>query len=467
MEVAPMADGQFRIVSPGGSLGYGINAESLERAVESGLDAIGADSGSTDFGAFYLGAARPYHSRTSMKRDLGLILGQAIPRGLPVLIGNAGGAGADFHVEWAREVVLEVAEELGLSFTLATIHAEQNAEYLKERLRAGKVTPMPGAPELTEATVDACSRLVAQMGIEPFIEALDAGADVVLAGRACDSAIFASAAVRQGFDEGLALHIGKILECGALSAVPPTGRDCLTAVLSADRFEIVAPNPQREVTPYSVAAHMVYEVEDPNLQGEPNGILDFSDVEFTATGSGTTVVSGTKFHLHEQPTLRFEGAELVGYRSFLIGGIRDPFLIDQIDSYIDGCTEQTRELMAGSPDFELEWVVYGRDGVMGPLEPRRDTPAHELGVLVQVLAPTQELAHDVGALLEARMIGFSYKDAKTRTGHVAFPFSPLVHDTGPVYRFSVLHIVELAERDDLTRLFPIEYQRVGVLQEVQ
>ncbi|MEA2332620.1 MAG: hypothetical protein QOH58_2758 [Thermoleophilaceae bacterium] len=455
-----MGDGEFRIVSPGGSLGYGVNAESLELAVKSGLDAIGADSGSTDMGAFYLGAPQAYHSRTSMKRDLSLVLGAAVPRGLPVLIGNAGGAGANWHLEWMRKIVLEVAKEQGLEFKLAVIHSEQDPEYLKRQVQAGKVTPMAGVPELEEERVDACVRLVAQMGMEPFIEALDAGADVVLAGRACDTAIFASGAVRQGFDEGLALHIGKILECGAMSAVPPTGRDCIVAALGPDSFEISAPNPAREVTPYSVAAHMVYEVEDPNFQGEPTGVLDFSNVELSATGNRSTSVAGTKYHLHERPTLRFEGAEKVGYRSFLLGGIRDPFLIARIDEYIDGCTAQTRELMGDSQDYKIEWVVYGRDGVMGELEPKRDTPGHELGVMVEVLAQTQELAHDVAALLEARMIGFAYTGAKTRTGHVAFPFSPLVHDTGPVYKFSVLHIAELADAEDLTRLFPIDYEEV-------
>jgi hypothetical protein len=455
-----MSDGEFRIVSPGGSLGYGVNADSLERAVNAGLDAIGADSGSTDMGAFYLGAPQAYHSRTSMKRDLSLVLAAGVSRGLPVLIGNAGGAGANWHLDWMREIVLEVAREQGLSFKLALIHSEQDPEYLKERVRAGKVTPMPGVPELDEATVESCVRVVAQMGMEPFIEALDAGADVVLAGRACDTAIFASAPKRQGFDEALGLHIGKILECGAMSAVPPTGRDCIVATIGQDSFEISAPNPERKVTPYSVAAHMVYEVEDPNLQGEPTGVLDFSGVEFIETGNGSTTVSGTQYHLHERPTLRFEGAECVGFRSFLVGGIRDPFLIRQIDEYIDGCTEQTRELMGDEQDWQVEWVVYGRDGVMGELEPKRDTPAHELGVLVEVLAQTQELAHDVAALLEARMIGFAYTGAKTRTGHVAFPFSPLVHDTGPVYRFGVLHIAELADERDLTRLFPIDYEEV-------
>jgi len=232
------------------------------------------------------------------------------------------------------------------------------------------------------------------------------------------------------------------------------------AVINGDHFEVVAPNPAREVTPFSVAAHMVYEVEHPYLQGEPTGILDFSGVVFEETGHRSTRVRGTQFHPHERPTIRFEGAERIGYRSIVLGGIRDPFLIAKLDEYMAGCTEQTLEL-AGRPDVSLNWIVYGRDGVMGEMEPERDRPGHEVGILAQVMGPSQEVAHDVAALLEARMIGFPYSGAKTRTAHVAFPFSPLVNDTGAVYRFSLLHVVELADPSELTTLFPIDYVKIG------
>ena len=61
---------------------------------------------------------------------------------------------------------------------------------------------------------------VAQMGVEPFQRALKGGAQVVLGGRAYDPACFAALPIMQGFDEGLALHCGKILECAAIAATP-------------------------------------------------------------------------------------------------------------------------------------------------------------------------------------------------------------------------------------------------------
>src|SRR5690606_22524645 len=123
--------------------------------------------------------------------------------------------------------------------------------------------------------------------------------------------------------------------------------------------------------------------------------------------------------------------------------------------------QQTRELEDKDQNFRIDWKLYGRDAVLGASEPMRDrTDLHELGIMAQVMAPTQERAHDVAALLEARMIGFAYPGAKTRTAHIAFPFSPLVTDGGPCYRVSVMHVVEAERPQDLLDLFPIEYRNV-------
>ena len=88
---APSRARAIRVVSPGGSIGYGVNADSLQRAVASGLDVIGADSGSTDMGPYYLGSGRPYHSRATMKRDMSLIIEAGLANGLPVLMLHGGG----------------------------------------------------------------------------------------------------------------------------------------------------------------------------------------------------------------------------------------------------------------------------------------------------------------------------------------------------------------------------------------
>lgn len=449
---------EIRVVSPTGILGYGINAPSLKLAMALEPTFIGTDSGSTDCGAFYLGAGKMYQSRNTMKRDMKLILDAARAARIPLIIGSAGLAGAAPHLAWAREILIEVAREGDHHFRLATIRADQDMAYLRTAMRDGRVRPFVGVPQLDDKTLDACSALVAQMGTAPYIEALDNGADVILAGRSCDTAIFAGYCIWQGFDRGLALHMGKILECAAMSAIPPTGRDAIMGVLRRDHFMIQAPNPARKVTPGSVAGHMVYEVENPVMQEEPEGTQDLSQVKMEAVGD-TTRISGSRFIPREKPTLRFEGAELRGYRSMLLGATRDPFLIQRLDDFISSCTQQVDEFESDQRDYKLDWQVYGRDAVLGAMEFEKGA-AHEVGLLAQVLAPDQNRAHDIAALLEARMIGYTYEGAKTRTANIAFPFSPLVTNCGPVYRFGVLHTVELAKRDDVSRLFPIEYERV-------
>ncbi|MBI4279777.1 MAG: acyclic terpene utilization AtuA family protein [Armatimonadetes bacterium] len=451
---------EIRVISPLGSLGYGINADSLNRAMAMRPDVIGADSGSTDCGPYYLGAGAMYHSRKAMKRDLRLLLRAARAVKIPVLIGSAGCAGARPHVLWALEILHEIAREDGHHFKLAVIYSDQDKNVLRQALAERRVKSFAGVPRLTPATVDRCCALVAQMGTQPYIEALDNGAEVIVAGRSCDSAIFASYGLWKGFDRALALHMGKIIECACMCALPPTGRDVIMGILRRDDFIIEAPNPIRRVTPGSVAGHMVYEVEHPYLQEEPEGTEDFSAVQMEPYGERATRIWNSRFHPRGKPTLRFEGAEPRGYRSYLLGATRDPFLIKQLDTFIEGCTLQLKELEADQLDFELDWQIYGRDAVLGTMEPVRNVTPHEVGILAQVLAPTQERAHDVAALLEARMIGFAYEGAKTRTAHIAFPFSPLVNDNGAVYRFGVLHTVELPDARDLLRLFPIEYSRV-------
>ena len=84
----------IRILSPTAILGYGFPEASFTAGLELGPDVIAVDAGSTDPGPYYLGAGVSFTNRPAVKRDLRLILGAGRKRGIPVLIGSAGGAGA-------------------------------------------------------------------------------------------------------------------------------------------------------------------------------------------------------------------------------------------------------------------------------------------------------------------------------------------------------------------------------------
>ena len=111
------------------------------------------------------------------------------------------------------------------------------------------------------------------MGPEPFIEALDAGAQVVLAGRASDPASWAAAATRAQLPPAPAWYAGKMLECGATPSIPK-GHDCLFVTVRDDHVECEPTNPARRCTPLSIANHSLHENSSPIHHIEPGGMLD-------------------------------------------------------------------------------------------------------------------------------------------------------------------------------------------------
>ena len=69
-----------------------------------------------------------------------------------------------------------------------------------------------------------------------------------------------------------------------------------------------------------------------------------------------------------------------------------------------------------------------------------------MGIILDVVGKTQEIADTVCALARSRMLHCDYEGRKSSAGNLAFPFSPSDIHVGAVYEFSVFH---LAETDSL------------------
>ena len=167
---------------------------------------------------------------------------------------------------------------------------------------------------------------------------------MVVAGRAYDPAVFAALPMLQGYDAGLALHLGKILECAAIAASPGSGADCALGILEKDRFILQPLSDSRRFTPTSVAAHTLYEKSDPYILPGPGGHLDLRNISFEDIGDGRVAVSGSSFVASRDYTLKIEGARRVGYRSIAIAGIRDPIMIASISEILDQVRSRINEL---------------------------------------------------------------------------------------------------------------------------
>jgi hypothetical protein len=370
-------------------------------------------------------------------------------------VGSAGGAGAAPHLHWTREIVEEIARERRLRFRMAVIPADVPAEAVRAAMRAGRIRPMPCASALTEADVAASTHIVAQMGPEPILAALDAGADVVLCGRAYDPAPFAAPALRAGFDPGLALHMGKILECAAIAATPGSGSDCVLATLRGDSFELEALSEARAFTTVSAAAHSLYEKSDPYELPGPGGALDLTRTTYADAGGGRVRVAGTRF-VPAPYTIKLEGARRVGHRTISIAGVRDPILIAQIDRVLESVRSQVLETAAS--DARVLFHLYGKDGVMGALEPLRDRPAHELGIVIEVVHAEQAEADAVCSLVRSTLLHFGYPGRICTAGNLAVLYSPSDVSCGEVYEFSVYHLMAV---EDPRAPFPVHLVEVG------
>lgn len=454
---------EIRILSATGILGSGFREDTLQRAMCLKPDFIGADSGSTDPGPHYLGSGDTLFSRSAYKRDLRLMLMAGRAAKIPVIIGSACTAGTDAQVGLLVDIAREIAQEEKLSFKLAAIKSEQDKNYLKRKLREGKISPLANAPHFDESVIERSTHIVGMAGIEPFVEALDKGADVVIAGRASDTSIFSAMPIMRGINPAMVWHAAKILECGAACVVQRKYPDCNFAIVRDDHFIIEPPNPDYRCDPDSVASHNLYENASPYNLIEPSGVLNTIAARYESISDRGVKVSGSSFTPAERYTIKLEGAELVGYQSIIIGSVRDPVILQQFDSWLSGLMRAARDRIAAvfgaemESCYQLDVRVLGKNATMGTREPETAI-GHELGLLFQVTANNQAMATALMKSVSHIAVHYPVPEWSGLITSIAFPYSPAEIPRGPAYRFNMNHVVA---PDSPMEMFSIDYEQIG------
>jgi hypothetical protein len=447
---------EFVVLSPTAILGYGFPEESFYRGLEKNPDLIAVDGGSTDPGPHYLGSGKSFTDRIGVKRDLRYMITEGVKRGIPVVVGTSGGSGARPHLEWTKEIVEEIGKENNLHFKLGLIYSDIDKSVVKEAWKAGKIQSLDYVPELDEQTIDESQNIVAQIGVEPMIDALDKGCQVILAGRAYDPACFAALPIKEGYDEGLATHMGKILECAAIASTPGSGSDCVLGFLGEDYFRLETLSDERRFTKESTAAHTLYEKSDPYHLVGPGGSLNLEKCEFIEHPEKGVTVKGSVFEKAEKYTVKLEAARPIGYRTISIAGTRDSILIGQIDSVLEKVKARVNDLLKKeSMEGKVHFHVYGKNGVMGSLEPL-NTAGHEICILIDVVAPEQSMADTICSITRSTLLHYGYDGRISTAGNLAFPFSPSDIKAGEVFNFSLYHIMEI----DNQNLFKLEVREL-------
>jgi hypothetical protein len=436
---------QIRFISPVGSVGGGIGDTDLEEALARAPHFIACDAGTTDAGPFSLGMGIPAFPREAVKRDLLLLLLAGRKANIPVIIGSAGTAGGDVHVDWVLDIAREIVAEHHLTLRTAVIYAEQDKAYLKRLLHKNRILPLDPAPPISDSVIDSSSRIVGMMGVEPLQQAILDGSNFVLAGRCSDSALFAAIPLMQGFPPGLAWHAGKVSECGTL-VCETLGKGVIFTTISQDEITIRPYGAGLRCTPQSVAAHSLYENSNPYLHRECSGTFNLTMSTFEAIDGVTVRIRGSEF-IPEPYTVKLEGAALAGYQSIIVGGIRDPYIIRQLDkwlaavrSYIDESVSHLLGDAADKGSYSLTFHTYGINAVMGSLEPDPKHLPHEVGIVLEATAPTQNMAHTLAQLSRQPLLHCPIKEWAGSITAFACLHNPAVLDRGPVYRFNLNHV---------------------------
>ncbi len=445
----------MRLVGASGQLGYGVPTPAFDAALARTPDLIGADMGSIDIGPTYLGKGEMATAPAATRRDLRKLLHGARKLDIPLVIGSAGSAGAAPHLDATLAIVREIAHADGLHFRLGVMRADLSRTMLTEAVRAGKLRGIDDMPALTEEEVTEAAEIVGQMGMGPFRRALAEDVDVIIAGRACDTAIFASLPTMLDFPTGLAVHMAKIIECASLCCLPG-GRDSILAELDDEGFVLESMNPQRRATPVSVAAHSLYEQADPFTVYEPEGRLDLTFARYDAVDDRRTRVSGARWEVSADPCVKIEGARQIGERAVLLAGAADPRFIEHHRDILAAVSDVVRDLVCeDSPqDYTLRFRVYGVDGVRMAAPPS-ETPPGEVFVMGECIAPTRERASEVVRTCKQYLLHHGYPGRLSTAGNLAFPFTPPEVSLGPAYRFNVYHLLHTPDPD---ALFPLEVE---------
>lgn len=445
---------QAKIFVPVGSLGVGVRAEEIDAALARGAQVMAMDAGSTDSGAAYLATGASKNNRGAVKADLLLLMAAQHRSKIPLIVGTAGQAGGDMNVDWTVDIVREIAAEKGYGPKVAVLYSEQSAAVLTAKNAAGKIRPLPPLGPLSDATLDACDHIVALMGPEPYVAALEAGADIIIGGRSTDTAVIAAYALWKGAPQGPAWHAGKTGECGGMCLTGTNRGSGVFLTITADGFEVESLQETGRATVESVSAHMLYENSNPFRLAEPGGVLDVTSAHYEQRDERIVKVTGSRWE--PQPyTMKLEGASGGQYQTVMFVGIADPLVLANLDLFHDKMqaaltrrVERTFGPAAGKFDVSLR--IYGWNAVSGRPVPESVPPPREVGVMCVITADSQDLANQMAKACNPLFFHMPVFDGLP-TPSYGFPFTPAEMPRGKVYEFRLNHVVEVDDPLELVR----------------
>ncbi len=248
----------------------------------------------------------------------------------------------------------------------------------------------------------------AYLGADGLAAALAEGADIVLAGRVADSALFAAPVLaRGGISDALragALAAGHLLECGGqLSGgnfAPPGGGGLDAAAMAALGYPLarlmpdgaaeiaLLPGAQGRLDALTCTLQLLYEVHDPAHYITPDGVLDFTAVRFAQTGRNVVRMTGAAV---APPPERLKVVAFVE-RHGVIADAEIGFAGSAALDLARRAADTLRLRLADWAAEDLRIDLVGIDSILGPASAPPRAPPPELRVHVSARCEDGEAA---------------------------------------------------------------------------
>jgi Acyclic terpene utilisation family protein AtuA len=209
----------------------------------------------------------------------------------------------------AARVVVDVARELGIrGLKVAAVVGDDVLDQVQ-----GSELPLLERPTTVASLVDSVISANAYLGVEPLLDALRQGADVIITGRVADPSLFLAPLIHElgwSLDDwrllGTGTAVGHLLECAAQVSggyfadpphkpVPELARlGFPLAEVTADGSVVITKTPDTggQVTVATVTEQLLYEVHNPTTYLTPDVVADFSRIQLTQEAADRVSVTG-------------------------------------------------------------------------------------------------------------------------------------------------------------------------------
>jgi acyclic terpene utilization AtuA family protein len=400
-----------------GGLGfYGDSWQPIKAGIERGNVQYVASDHLAELTLAILQKDRQRDPNLGYTRDLVPMLAELLPiaepRGVKFIL-NAGG----LNPMAAREVLLTALKKFGIKLKVGVVLGDSVMERLDDLQAMGiSLAHMDTGEDIAPVR----NRLLfasAYLGARPLVEALDAGADIVLTGRVADAALFLAPIVHElswhwdDWDKlAQGMVVGHLLECsgqatggnfgGDWRSIPDLaniGYPIAEVWENGEALITKAPDTGGRVNFDTLREQLLYEVHDPSHYLTPDVDVDMSTLHMEEIGPDQVRVTGTTGR-PAPAMLKIVAGYEDGYMGQAIIGYAWPDALAK--AYLAGQIIQQQMKRVGLQADEMLIEYMGYNSIHGPLaDPSHAKDLNEVYLRIAVRCTDKREAAKLGRLV--------------------------------------------------------------------